>query len=103
MTWSSVTLPGLAVPIGVHGCLVTCWCMELSVPGGLGTGRLGGTKVHPLMAGLEPQIRDNTVANSRPPVCDRPRNSNRNRVAHWTDNSVVTFWNNARNQSRVGV
>ena len=31
------------------------------------------------------------VANSRPPACERPRNSNRNRVAHWTDNSVVTL------------
>ena len=45
---------------------------------------------------------DTTVANSRPPACDRPRTSNRNRVAHRSDNSVVTFWNHARNQSRVG-
>jgi len=34
------------------------------------------------------------VANSRLPACDRPRNSNRDRVAHRSDNSVVTFWNN---------
>ena len=31
------------------------------------------------------------VANSRPPACDRPRTSNRNRVAHRSDNSVVTL------------
>ena len=42
------------------------------------------------------------VTNLRPPACDRPRFSNSSRVAHRTDNSVVTFWNNARNQSRVG-
>ena len=43
------------------------------------------------------------VTNSRPPACDRPRFPNSSRVAHRTDNSVVTFWNNARNQSRVGL
>ena len=42
------------------------------------------------------------VTNSRPPACDRPRFSNSSRVAHRTDNSVLSFWNNARNQSRVG-
>ena len=31
------------------------------------------------------------VTNSRPPACDQPRNSNRDRVAHRTDNSVVTL------------
>ena len=45
----------------------------------------------------------NTVTNSRPPACDLPRFPNSSRVAHQTDNSVVTFWNNARNQSRVGL
>ena len=33
----------------------------------------------------------NIVTNSRPPGCDRPRFSNRNRIAHRMDNSVVTF------------
>ena len=47
---------------------------------------------------------DTTVANSRPPACDRPRNSNRDRVAHHSDNSVVTLLGTtARSQSRVGV
>ena len=43
------------------------------------------------------------VTNSRPPACDRPRLSNSNRVAHRTDNSVVTFRNNAGTLSRVGL
>ena len=43
------------------------------------------------------------VANSRPPACERPRNSNCSRVTHRTDNSVVTFWNNARTLSLVGL
>ena len=46
---------------------------------------------------------NNIVANSHPPACDRPRTSNRNRVAHRTDNSVVTFRNNAGTLSRVGL
>ena len=40
---------------------------------------------------LNPTLRNTTVMNSRPPACDRPRFSNRSRVAHRTDNSVVTF------------
>ena len=47
-------------------------------------------------------LPDTRVTNSCPPACERPRFSNGSRVAHRTDNSVVTFWNNARNQSRVG-
>ena len=44
----------------------------------------------------------NIVTNSCPPACDRPRVSNGSHVTHRTDNSVVTSWNNDRNQSRVG-
>ena len=51
---------------------------------------------------LNPTLLNTSVTNSHPPACDRLRFSNSSRVAHRTDNSVVTFWNNARNQSRVG-
>ena len=56
---SSVTLPGLAVPIGVHGCLATRRCTELFLPGSLRTGRSGGTRVLPLVASPEPRIHNN--------------------------------------------
>ena len=37
------------------------------------------------------KIITHIVANSRPPACERPRNSNCSRVAHRSDNSVVTL------------
>ena len=36
-------------------------------------------------------MKKHIVMNLRPPACDQPRNSNRDRVAHRTDNSVVTL------------
>uniref|UniRef100_A0A8C4QGV8 Uncharacterized protein n=1 Tax=Eptatretus burgeri TaxID=7764 RepID=A0A8C4QGV8_EPTBU len=40
--------------------------------------------------------------NFHPPACERPHLTNSGHFVHRTDNPVVTFWNNARNQSRVG-
>ena len=48
-------------------------------------------------------LLEHTVTNSCPPACDRPRFPNSSRVAHRTDNSVVTFRNNAGTLSRVGL
>ena len=46
--------------------------------------------------------KESIVTNPCPPACDRPRFSNGSHVAHRTDNSVVTFRNNAGTLSRVG-
>ena len=56
-TWSSVTLPGLAVPISVRGCFATCRRTDLSVSSGLRAGHSGGTRVL-LLIKLEPCICD---------------------------------------------
>ena len=53
------------MPISIRDCLATCQCAELSVPGGLRTGRSGGTEVLPLMAGLESRIHDNIYISSK--------------------------------------
>ena len=52
-------MPGLAVPIGVHGCSATRRRVKLPVLVGLRTGHSGGTRVLPLVASIEPRIRDN--------------------------------------------